>query len=37
VPDLRGYRETREIADALARIQSRLAAAPASRLPEAAE
>lgn len=38
VPDLRGYRETRDIADALARIQARLAAPrTAATLPEAAE
>lgn len=36
VPDLRGYRETREIADALARIQARLGMASGTRL-EAAE
>jgi HAMP domain-containing protein len=36
VPEMRGYRETREIADALARIQSRLLAPRAGRL-EAAE
>jgi HAMP domain-containing protein len=37
VPDFRGYRETRDIADALARIQSRLTAPRGGRMPEAAE
>ncbi len=33
VPDLRGYREIRDVADALARVQSRLAAAAAEAAP----